>query len=268
MRSTASAVALLLLAMAATCSGQASLSGKDHYPQFRVLSGLSGGGYGVLPNGTPDTEGAAALSTPIGYTLDGHAALSFFSTSRNLDPFLYDPVRLGSGRQSNNDGTGNFTIGGSFKGWKGAVSFMVLSTHLDSAFNLQVSPPLPGRLGVSFGVQDIDGGGGAAGTNIAGDLRSSRSYFAAATYDIGHSVYATLGTGDRRFKGAFGNVSAPISPRLRATVEYDSFSFNGGLLYGTGPLRELGGRLGKTEADVFLGIVAGRYGTVGLSFTL
>lgn len=267
MRFPAPAAAFLLFALATTAHGQTGLVGYHQYPQFRVFSGLSGGGFGVLSNGAPSVEGATALATPIGYTLAGHGALSVFSTSRDLDPLRFDSERL-QGSANNNNGTGNFMIGGSYKGWKAAASYMVLSTNLDNALNLQISPPVYGRLGISFGVQDVDGGGGASGTSHPGDTDSSRSFFGAATYDFGHSIYGTLGTGSRRFNGIFGNVSAPISKRLRATAEYDGFNFNTGLLYGTGPMRDLGGRLGKTEADVFLGLIDGRYGTIGLTITL
>lgn len=261
-----SALAVTFLALTGAVHGQrlANLGGRDQYPQFRVLSGMSGGGYGVLPNGAPSVEGAASFTTPIAFLLDGHAALSFFNTSSDRNPFRFSE-RVGV---EDANGTGSFTIGGSYKGWRGAASFVALSKHLDSAFNLQVAPPIRGRLGVSFGVQDVAGGGGASGTNVPGDTDSSRSFFGVATYDFGHSVYGSLGVGDRRFHGAFGNVSAPITRRLRVTAEYDSFTINAGLLYGTGPLRDLGGRLSKTEADLFLGLIAGKYATLGVTVSL
>lgn len=264
MRITGTAVAFLFLTMSASLYAADDLGGKDQFPQFRVQSGLSGGGFGVLPNGRPSVMGAAALTTPIGYTISNHGSFSLFNTSGDSNPFVF---RERNGYEDAN-GTGTFLIGGEYKGWRGSVGYMILSKNLDAAFNFQVSPPTQGRVGVSFGVQDLSGGGGSAGTGGATDDDSSRSFFGAATYDFGHSVYGTLGVGSRRFKGVFGNASAPITPRLRATVEYDTFNWNAGLLYGAGRIKDLGGRLRDAEANFFLGLVAGKYGTIGVTLTL
>ncbi len=268
MRLLAVLPAILLLGSAPLAYGQQrDLSGKDQYPQFRVLSGLPGGGFGVLPNGQPSINGAAALATPIGYSMGGHGAIGLFNTATNLNPFQFDGK---DATEQHSNGTAEIMAGGSYAGFRGTVSYMVLSTALDGAFNVQVSPPLQGRLGVAFGVQDVGGSGGAAGQgfSLAEDDRSSRSYFAVGTYDLGKHAYASLGVGDRRFRGAFGNVSALINSRLRGIVEYDAYNFNLGVLYNTGPWRGLSEKGRDIESNLFVGLVRGKYATLGLTLTL
>ena len=256
----------LLGSATAAFAQQNDLSGKDQYPQYRVLSGLPGGGFGVLPSGRPSIDGAAALATPIGYALGNHGAIGLFNTTTSLNPFQFDGRNA---REQNSNGTAFFMVGGSYAGFHGTASYMILSTHLDAAFNFQVSAPLIGRLGLAVGVQDLDGGGGAAGTgfSLALDRRSSRSVFAVGTYDLGNRAYVSLGVGDRRFRGAFGNASAPIAGRLRGLVEYDAFNFNGGLLYNMGPFHGLGEHAKGVESNLFVGLVRAKYATVGLTFT-
>ena len=246
---------------------QADTLGYRQYPQFRGFSGLPGGGYGVLASGRPSIEGAAALATPIGYTLSSHGALSIASTSFDQNPFRFDTMR----GQTSNNGSFAFSYGSSFEGWHGSAGFFLLSTHGDSVFNFQVSPPLKGRLGVAVGVQDIASSGGASNEDI--DLRPggaalSRSFYGVGTYDFGSGVYGTLGFGDVRWKGFFGNASAGITKRLRGLVEFDGFNFNGGLLYGTGRLAFLNGKAGGAEGSLFLGTVRGKYGAIGFTLTL
>lgn len=259
--------ALLLGCAAAAHGQQGDLAGKDQYPQYRVLSGLPGGGFGVLPNGTPSINGAAALATPIAYTLGGHGAIGLFNTTNGLNPFQFDGI---SPTEQNSNGTLQMMVGGSYQGFRGTVSYMALSTKLDGAFNFQVSPPLKGRLGVALGLQDLNGGGGAAGTGLGRplDRRSSRSYFAVGTYDLGNRAYVSLGVGDRRFQGAFGNASAMLSGRVRAVLEYDTFNFNGGVIYNTGPWRGLSEKARDIESNIFVGLVRGKYATIGLTLTL
>lgn len=250
--------------MPALVQAQVDTLGRRQYPQFRVISGLPGGGYGVLKDGRTSIEGAAALATPIGYTLSSHGAFSVFSTSRDANPFRFDTHRGEVG----NNGSLTFSYGSSFAGWHGSASFFLLSTSGDSVFSFQVSPPLPGRVGVSAGVQDIASSGGSSAEGVSDGGASSRSFYGVATYDFGAGTYGSLGFGDVRWKGFFGNVSTGITKRLRATAEYDGFSFNGGLLYGTGRLGFLGGKAGKAEGTVFLGAVMGKYATLGFTLSL
>ena len=265
MRLLALAAIGILVGTSALGFGQGSIGGSHQYPQFRVFSGLPGGGYGVLPNGRPSIDGAAALATPIGYSLAGHGALSLFNSSGDNNPFHYDSS---GATEEGGNGSLAFTVGSSYRGFRGSLGFFVLSRVGDSVFSAQVSAPRTGRLGFAVGVQDIFGGGGASGTGQPNDGDSSQSVYGVGTYDLGGSAYVSAGVGTRRFEKGFVNVSARIAPRLRAMTEHDGFNFNSGLLYGTGPLRALRGKAGEAEATVFLGLVRERYATVGLTISL
>jgi hypothetical protein len=266
MTRNALAATLALVTMGALARAQDDLAGYHQYPQFRVLSGLPGGGFGVLPNGQPGIRGAAALATPIGYTMGrAHGALGVFNTGSDLNPFSFDFASNETRAQTN--GTLQAMIAGSYQGFRGTASYMVLSSVGDSVFNLQVSPTIKGRVGVAVGVQDLVGGGGASGTNFAGDGDSSSSLFAVGTYDLGRDAYVSLGTGTRRYEGIFGNASALVAPRLRAVAEYDTFNWNAGLIYNTGNWRSIGDKSASVEGNIFLGLVRGKYGTVGFTLT-
>lgn len=256
----------MALALFQAASAQSELAGRHQYPQFRTLSGLPGGGFGVLPSGKPGVAGAAALTTPIGYTLGtGDYALGAFNTGSNLNPFEFDFA--GNSREQTN-GTGFFMFGLSHKGFRLTSGVTLLSTHGDTAFNFQLSPPNLGKLGVAVGVQDLSGGGGASGTFFSGDKDSSRSLYGVATYEFAQRAYVSLGVGDRRFHGGFGNVSVPITERARAMVEYDGFNFNGGVFYGTGKGLRVGPNDARSELGFFLGLVRGKYATIGATLTL
>ncbi|RYG25840.1 hypothetical protein EON82_05660 [bacterium] len=254
------------LALVSTAWGQKELSGTQQYPQFRGLSGLPGGGFGVGRDGRPSSLGAAALATPIGYTMGRSSyAAGFFNTGENSNPFGSD---IGNEGETNHGNGSLFGMAGfSYRGYRLTVGGMVLSTAGDSEMNLQFSPPTMGRFGVAVGVQDVFDVAGASGEGI--DLReshSSRSFYLVGTYEVARGTFVSLGKGERRFQGVFGNVSLPVTDRLRALVEYDSFNFNGGLLYNTGRIgRKVGDK--SLECNLFLGTVRGKYGTAGVSLT-
>lgn len=256
---------LIGLALVSGAWGQSELAGKQQYPQFRGLSGLPGGGFGVLPSGRPGSLGAAALATPVGYTLGrGSFAAGIFNTGSTNNPFRFDSDERGN--HSNGSAFGMAGFG--HRGCRLTISGMVLSSAGDSELNLQFSPPAIGKLGIAAGVQDVFDVAGASGEAI--DLQrhfSSRSLYVVGTYEVARGTFVSIGKGDRRFEGVFGNVSAPISDRLRAMVEHDGFNFNGGFFYNTGKIGSSLNDMNVLEANVFLGLVRGKYGTVGLSFT-
>jgi hypothetical protein len=161
------------------------------------------------------------------------------------------------------NGTAAFMLGIPLdKAGRATISRMILSTELDFVYNLQYQVPLKDpRIGLSLGAQDVFGTGGAAGTGFPTDEDSSRSIYAVGTYDFGHNVYGSLGIGERRFRGGFANVSAPLGERARATAEYDGFGFNFGLGYSFGHFP--GTR--RFEANLFLGYVRARNATIGLT---
>jgi hypothetical protein len=216
------------------------LSGPRQYPQFRNMSGLPGGLFGVTEKGAPSMSGAMAISTPIGYSLSNyHVAVGFANMSRDRT------LRFPQSRNDNNDanGTGQAMIGIPTEIGDLTLSGMFHSGVGDSVLNVQYSPKFRGRglgvkgLGVSFGVQDAFSTGGSAGVSQPTDGETSRSYFAVATYEVAKGAHISIGKGDRRFEGLFGSASLNVTPRVKLVVENDTFNTNYAISYNLGPLK-------------------------------
>ncbi|MBS1718664.1 MAG: hypothetical protein JSS72_13130 [Armatimonadetes bacterium] len=248
-----------LLSLAACLSAQGELSGPREYPQFRTLSALPGGLFGVLPGGKPDFSGAMAISTPIAYALGSrHFAAGLGNTSVNSRFAFFD--KHGSSTNTSN-GTG-FVMGGvTTPVGELCGTYMVLSSKGDQVYNFQFSPRMEGKVRVGVGVQDAGSHGGASGDPLDFTLHyTSRSYYSVATADLGKGNYASVGYGDQRFGGVFGNVSAQVTPKLKALVEYDVFNWNFGLAT---PVYQRNG----ATATLFAGMIRGKYATWGLTAT-
>ena len=225
-------ISLTCLAVVSVAGAQ-TLSGPGQYPQFRNMSGFSGGLFGVTREGVPSMRGAMAISTPIGYSLsDYHVALGY--ASQSIDRRLRFPDSSGDSARAN--GTAQGIIGLRTKFGSLAFSDMVHSKLGDSVLNLQFQfkSNVP-KFGLSVGVQDAFSTGGAAGQDIPGDNDISRSYWVAATYEFAPGIHGTIGKGDRRFKGVFASASANVSPRLKFVAEYDTFNINYAVSYNLGP---------------------------------
>lgn len=208
----------------------------------------------MLPDGSTGLRGAAALATPLGYTLGrGAFAGGYFNTSESLNPLVTDL----NGSESRANGTAFAMAGGAWKGFNATLGASVLSRVGDIVFHVQVSPPPTGKLRFSVGLQDFSNDGGKSGEALDTGPGGGSSYLA-GTYDLGHGVYISTGLGNHRFRHGFGSISAGINERLRLLVEHDGFNLNEGVVYGFG---ERGG----VEASVFLGLVANRYGTIGVT---
>jgi hypothetical protein len=217
------------------------LSGPRQYPQFRNMSGLPGGLFGVTSSARPSMSGAMAISSPIGYSLgDYHVAAGFANMSK--DRRLRFPKSRSDNADANGTAQGMVGIPTSF----GNVTLvgMIHSGIGDSVLNVQFSPKLEKLgldvkgLGVSFGVQDAFSTGGAAGNRQPGDGDISRSYFVAATYEVSPGVHVTVGKGDRRFQGLFGSASFNAGKRVKFVIENDTFNTNYAIAYNVGPLRK------------------------------
>src|SRR3954470_13205377 len=90
---------LLVIPIAALAQNE--LVGKDQFPQFRTLSGLVAGGYGLNMDGTPTFKGAMALSTPVGQSLGaGRFAFALANTSSDMRPRFFD-----NGHDAKSNGT-------------------------------------------------------------------------------------------------------------------------------------------------------------------
>lgn len=230
-------------------------TGVNRFPQFRNLSGLGGGGYGVDERGYASLSGPVALSSPVAYVLGrdqfrlGIAHLSF-----DAGPDFFRAV----------NGTEIITYGHTFGRVNVAATDMVLSRHIDQAFNLQlqyISSP-GSRWTGSLGVQDVGGGGGSSGEYRPGDSRSSRSVFGVATYRweiSGRPFYLSMGGGTRRFRPGFFNASTQILPHVRLWAENDGFGVNAGGLVTT----HAGRGRHTAELNLLYGMVRLRYAIAG-----
>lgn len=262
---------LALASVLPVCAlAQTELIGKGKYPQFRSLSGLVGGGFGVDREGKPNFRGAMALSTPIGYTMsNGRAAFGLANTSSSSRRFEFFQNGRAVGNKSNGTAIAMASIGGPLGNFTGG--YMTLSSVGDSVFNFQYSPPLKNsKVGLAVGVQDAFNAGGESGEKIdvPGQGGNSRSYFGVATFEPSPELFVSLGVGSRRFDGPFGNFSFPIIRGVRGMAEYDTFNWN------FGAFGDLGGfKLGKhndettryANATAFLGVVRGKFLTWGVN---
>lgn len=264
------AVTLALLAPLALA--QKDFQGRDEFPQFRNLGGLPGNMVPVGPDGIPNYFGALSLSTPTAYTLGGWHGIAGFGTM-SFDSRLRSPE--GRDGQTTTNSTAQFMLGSTIRGIGNfSATYMVLSNLGDGAFNFSFTPAnQPEKVKWAIGIQDLRGGGGAAGENIPGDSDSSASLYTVTTFKINEKTHASIGTGTRRFKGFFGNISTNITPNIKTTLEYDAFNWNVGVAF---RLTSLGNTSKETydeaarkiEAHAFLGFIRGKsiFWGVGISF--
>jgi hypothetical protein len=264
-----SALALALAGCIAVAHGQADLNPTGQYPQFRTLSGLSGGGFGVRPDGSPGFDGALSFSTPIGYGLSNwHLALTAANTSDNL--FFKFPHL--SGHSGNVDSNGKLSgLVGASLGHFGSITggVTLISSVGDTAVNLQYQAPyFIEKLGLSVGVQDLAGRRGIGAENLPGANGNSQSWFTAATYQLPYGIYASIGDGTKRFSKGFGNVSVPFERKFKAVLEHDGFNFNEAVAYDAGALKFLHYRDREVHSTIMVGLVRSKYAFFSLNVTL
>jgi hypothetical protein len=166
---------------------QSELTGPDRFPQFRVLSGLPGCGFGVTQDGVPSIRGALSFTTPIGYSLGARRfAVSFGSVSYDM---RIRSIDSGGSNPQGGGGNGTLSILGGFeipKWGRFTLAHTYLSSIGDNVQSIQWQLPLKDpRIGVSIGLQDIAGTGASSGENLPGDGAISRSAFLVGTAKIG-----------------------------------------------------------------------------------
>ncbi len=235
--------------------------GANQFPQYRQISGLAGGGYGLDQTGRSSLSGPTAFSTPIAYVL-GHDEFRLGVSSESFD----SAPNWGANHAN---GKGLVSYGHTFGQFNIMATDLFKSHTLDQAYNLQVGiiPLRNQQPGFSLGIQDITGTGGSAGEGLPTDRHSSQSVFAVTTYRIAtrrRPIYVTAGIGTHRFAKAFASASYQFLKPLRGWIEQDGWGFNEGIL--------LTGRTGRgrtsTEFSANVGLIRGRYFTfaVGIGF--
>lgn len=201
----------------------------EYYADFRYMSGLPGGGYGVSQDGQVGFNGALQMNIPVGYTPGaGQYALMASTSATN-----------GGIPTSINDEDANSTLalgfGTTIQGHALWIADMVVDSGWDDAINLQFQllPERENRPAVSVGVTDL--------TNdfyslySQSNIHDSRSFFVAATRQFSagtHPFWGTVGFGNRRFNDRpFAGLSYQANPRVKVMAEYDGWNVNAGAAY-------------------------------------
>jgi hypothetical protein len=248
---------LALLGVAGIACCQSELQGPSRFPETREMSGMPGGSFGVLPDGTPSIKGSMALSTPIAYGLDHwHWAGGVNSTSTDSKFTGLDFRSHGTV----SSGTAELMVGIPTKWGAFTYSAMPIDIHFRMATNLQFTPVQHGMVKVGIGVQDLFND---TRTFHPKEFRNSRSPYIVATANPIEGGYVSLGYGNQRFGGVFGSVSKNIG-NWNAMAEYDTYNWNYGLANRIGHFR--GGRR-DVDATLFAGMIRGKYATASLVFS-
>jgi len=245
-------VVLFLLTSAAAYAQRDPLIGPEQFPEYRNLSGLAGGGYGVDSQGFASLSGPVALSSPNAHVLGrSQWRVNFAAASFSSSPEF---------SQARTNGTLTFTYGQTFGRINIAGTHMFLSAHPEYADNLQIQliPRERERMVFSAGVQGLIGANKSQGDNEPNDKRDSRSFFGVATYRVDTTrspLYLSAGLGTRRFKHGFGSASYQAVKPIRLWVEHDGFGVNEGILYTYKPADKKRG----FELNVSAGYLNARY---------
>ncbi len=201
----------------------------EYYTDFRYMSGLPGGGYGVSQDGRVGFDGAMQMNIPVGYTpgVRQYALMATTSATRGGIP------------TSINDDDANSALalgfGTTIQGHALWIADMVVDSGWEDAINLQfqILPERENRPAISVGITDL--------TNefyslySQSNIHDSRSFFVAATRQFGddeHPFWGTVGFGNRRFNDhPFAGLSYQASPRVKVMAEYDGWNVNAGAAY-------------------------------------
>lgn len=235
------------------------------YPQYRTVSGLPGGGFGVLPNGKVNSTGAMALSTPIAYSLSkDQYVIVVASTSYDKNfRFIRDDLDI------NVEANGTFAFLLGFTTSYGDISYTwsLLSGVLDGVTHLQWTPnKQKGPIKYAVGVQDLFGDGGSKADSVPGKDSLSRSIYVVATAECLPGLYASIGTGERRFKGHFFNLSYNLNSKVKLLAEYEGAKYNYGIAYSNSIGKSTPNK--SPQIQIYLGMFAGKYATWSIAINL
>lgn len=257
----------LLAGVCALASAQQAFSGRGQFAQFRNMSGLPGGTFGVDQDGDPTMKGALAISTPIAYSLRaGHFVLVGSNTSydhRFRAPSK--PAREDFGVKSNGTLSGMAGISTSVGDF--TVGMNVVSGAFENCYNVLFTPNQPkGKFTMAVGAEGLFSAGGFIGPGFHNDADRVISAFGVGTFDLGKNIYVSGGWGTSRFARGFANASIGLGPRVRLTVEHDGFGWNYGIGAEIAKVRLGHGR--DIHVTTFAGAIQGRYAfwSVGFAF--
>lgn len=227
-RTATAAYAVALLCASMLLATAANAQHFRRFPDFRFISGLPGGGYGVTPEGAPGFNGATQISIPVAYTPSGRSYIVGAHVGQLTEDFQLDF------RGDDVNGNVTFAVGLGSPGKSWYLADMETSDAWESSYNVQKQ--LVGERGktpaVAVGIIDLlsvreDG----PGQTDAG----ARSAFVVATKDIGranHPTYLTGGFGTGRFHNRlFGGLSHRLDERVSTMIEYDGYSTNVGATF-------------------------------------
>jgi hypothetical protein len=258
-------ISTAVLSLSAVAGAQQAFAHLGQYSQFRNVSGLPGGTFGVNPNGDPGIDGAMSLSTPIAYSLGGgHFAGVLSNTSYDSHFRGFTKVRRQDfGWKSN--GTAAAMAGISTPLGKITIGMSVASGAFENSYSVLYTPKQNnGKITFGFGAEGLFAAGGFIGPGLHSDVDRASSVFAVATADLGDGFYASAGTGTARFQKGFVNASYGFAKRLRVTLEHDGFGWN----FGAGAeIAKI--HMGKQSLRLngFAGMVQGRYAFISAGFS-
>jgi hypothetical protein len=176
------------------------------------------------------TQGRWSIAAGAG-TINADRQLVFFSNEN------VDKVKC--------NGTAFFVLGADLEKYGDlSFGFTFISGVGDNVSSLQPSPKTEDKFQFSVGCQDLGGSGGSSGTNVAGDDRTNRSFYGAATYQVSEGVFLSGGLGTGCFQKGFGSTRTNVGRQFKLLARTTSWC---------------GKTLRTAEITISLGIVQNRY---------
>ncbi len=229
-RIRASGLSLVFTALlVAGVTALATAGPQTEYKEFRYHSGLPGNNSGVTADGKVGAVGAVQMCVPVAYT----PSKNTYVIDANVGMQKSGLTLAYRGTEAN--GTLNFGLGFGRPGRGLYFSYMVTAYQWEPVYNVQWQVRPKDDAGPAIAIGGIDLTNQRASSSKRPFVGDARSYYVVATEQFGseeHPIYATLGLGTGRFKGAFGGLCYRLDEKLALSAEYDSLGVNGCVTYG------------------------------------